>query len=174
MICLFSQSARSEEYSAIIENIKVQSESAVYVLNADVKYNLSPIAREALQKGISLTWFVIIKVKQQGLLWDSTLKEFEMAYQIQNHALLNLYSVRKIKKQSSEFFSTLTAAFDSISKIRDLSSIDKIAMLPGKKYYITLKVLFSREKLPIPLRPISYFDPQWALSSPWITWQIQN
>jgi hypothetical protein len=158
----------------MVENIKVESEGAVYHLNVDVNYRLSPTAKEALQKGISLTWIVIIKVKRQGVLWDTTVQEFEMVYQIQNHALLNLYSVKKIQEGSSEFFSTLRAALNSISKIRGLSVIDKSSMLPGQGYHIALKVLFSREALPIPLRPVSYFDSQWALSSPWILWQLQN
>ena len=37
-----------------------------------------------------------------------------------------------------------------------------------------IRVGFEREALPIPLRPTSYFDPQWALSSRWTLWQLQK
>ena len=174
LIVIFSAPVIAGEYSAIIENLSVESDDEVYNLNAAIEYNLSPIAREALQKGISLTWIVIINVKQQGLLWDTTLKNIELTYQIQNHALLNLYSVNKPKDGTSEFFSTLAAAFNSIAKIRGLSVIDKSLLEPRQKYHIALKILFNREALPIPLRPVSYFDSQWALSSSWTLWQLQK
>ncbi|MCK5122068.1 MAG: DUF4390 domain-containing protein, partial [Methylococcales bacterium] len=41
-------------------------------------------------------------------------------------------------------------------------------------YYVAIKVEFSREALPVPLRPLSYFDSQWALSSDWALWPLQN
>ncbi len=174
LLASFLSPVSAGDFSAIINNVSVETEDAVYNLNADIKYGLSPVAKEALQKGISLSWIVIIKVKQQGLFWDRTVKELEMTYQIQNHALLNLYSVKKSKEGVSEFFSTLAAALNAISKIRGLSVIDKSLLQAGQTYHIALKVLFSREALPVPLRPVSYFDPQWALSSSWIIWQLQN
>ena len=172
--CLFIEWAWAEEYKASVQHVEITTDNSEYIVNADIVYRLSPIAKEALQKGISLTWVVMVKVQREGLLWDTTLQELEIAYQIQSHALLNLYSVKKMEDGTINMFSTLTAALNSISKIRDLSVIEKKLILPGESYQIAIKVLFNREALPVPLRPMSYFNSEWALSSHWSLWQLQK
>ena len=164
----------AEALNAVVYNVSVTPENTWYKLNADINYYLSPTAKEALQKGISLSWVVKIKVQQQGVLWDTSLKELEMGYQIQRHTLLNLYSVKKLNNGATDMFSTLTAALASISKIRNLSVIEKSLILADENYQIAIKVLFDREALPVPLRPMSYFNAEWALSSPWLLWQLQK
>jgi len=170
----YTEFVYAEKYSAIIRNVNTQLKENQYELNAEIEYGLSPTAKEALHKGISLTWVVIVKVQQQGFFWDSTLKNLEMSYQIQNHALLNLYSVKKLHDGSTAMFSTLAAALNSISKINSLVVIEKNLIDSIDDYHIAIKVLFNREALPVPLRPMSYFSSDWALSSPWSTWQLQN
>ena len=165
----------AEEYRAVVYNVLVTpEENKGYKLSADINYYLSPTAKEALQKGISLCWIVKVKVQQKGVLWDTTLEELDIGYKIQRHTLLNLYSVKKLNNGETDMFTTLTAALASISKIRNLSIIEKPLILAEKNYQIAIKVLFDREALPIPLRPMSYFNSEWALSSPWSLWQLQK
>ena len=173
-LILSTECVWAEEYRAVVYNVMVTPENEMYELSADVNYYLSPTAKEALQKGISLCWIVKVKVQQQGVLWDTTLEELEMGYQIQRHTLLNLYSVKNLNKGTTDMFTTLTAALSSISKIRDLPVIEKSLIVDAENYQIAIKVLFDREALPVPLRPMSYFNSEWALSSPWLLWQLQK
>jgi len=164
----------AEEYRAVVYNVSVTPENRWYRLNADINYYISPTAMEALHKGISLCWIVKVKVQQKGVLWDATLEELEMGYKIQRHTLLNLYSVKKLNNGTTDMFTTLTAALNSISKISDLPVIEKSLIVDVENYQIAIKVLFDREALPVPLRPMSYFNSEWALSSPWSLWQLQK
>ncbi|MCK5830979.1 MAG: DUF4390 domain-containing protein [Methylococcales bacterium] len=167
----FADPAYSEDYSAKIKNIivEVKPKSPWFTLNADINFKLSPIAKEALQKGIVLTWVIVIKVEQEGWFWNTVLEEKQISYKIKNHELLNLYSVDE--NGVVDMFSTLKASFNAISKIRNLAIINKQEIQKNKQILVAVKVLFDREALPIPLRPISYFDSQWALSSQWAIWQ---
>lgn len=174
IFCSLTGVARCQDYSAIINNLEVKTENNVYTVNADIDYRLSPLAKEAIQKGIALTWVVKITVKKKGYFWDTTIEEVERVYRIQNHALLNLYSVKKKHDWVVDMFTTLTAAFNSISKIRHIEVIKKQSISQQGDYVFSMKVLFNREALPVPLRPMSYFNSQWALSSQWSTWQLQN
>ncbi len=169
---LFSEFVHAEGFSAIVKNVKVKKKEDEYRLNATIDFKLSPIAKEALQKGIALSWIVTIKVQKEGVLWDSTITVIELSYQIRNHALLNLYSVKKASE--SHMFSTLTAALKSMSKIRKLVVIDAQSLQIDERYHLAIKVQFNREELPVPLRPMSYFNPQWMLSSDWSVWQLQK
>ncbi len=177
LILFFSltiESVWADEFKAAVHNVIVMPENKYYKLSADIKYYLSPIAKEALYKGISLSWIVKVKIQQKGAIWDTTLEELEMGYQIQRHALLNLYSVKNLNDGTKNMFTTLTAALASISKIRYLSIIEKSLIAADENYQIAIKVLFDREALPVPLRPMSYFNSEWALSSQWSLWQLQK
>jgi hypothetical protein len=163
----------ANDYSSKVLSGKTEHIGGVYSFSADIEFNLSPTAKEALQKGIALTWEVAIKIEEQATLWNSTLKELEIGYKIQNHALLNQYSV-KINNGSPTLFSTLNAALDFMSNIRNLVLIKEQFIHQDRMYNVAIKVTFDREALPIPLRPLSYFDSQWALSSPWTVWPISK
>lgn len=173
--CYFiSEIVWANDFSAAIRNVQITDVAGRYKLNADIDYVLSPIAKEALQKGISLTWTIIIKTEKIGFLWNSQLSEIRKTYQIKNHALLNLYSVKQLNSGEKDMFSTLTSALDFISKIRGALIVDKYLIQFGQQYRVAIKVKFEREALPVPIRPFSYFDPQWALSSQWMLWPIEN
>lgn len=172
--CLFAECVVAETFEAVVNNVRVTPEKGWYKLDADINYSLSPTAKEALQKGISLSWVIKVKVQQQRVFWDTTLEELEMGYLVQRHALLNLYSVKNLNSGAKDMFSTLTAALASISKIRSLPVIEKSLILADENYQIAIKVLFDREALPVPLRPMSYFKSEWALSSQWSLWQLQK
>jgi len=165
---LMSFSSPATDFSTQIQCLSVTSKQGLYRLNAIVYYSLSPTSKEALQKGIPLTWILQIKVKQMGWFWDIQLKKISLAYQIQYHPLLHLYSVKKLTNGSHTLYATLTAALKSISKIAQLPIIEQEALSSHQNNYLAIKVFFNRESLPIPLRPFAYFDSQWALSSPWI------
>ncbi len=177
LILFFSLSTHkvsAENFYASINNVTIYLQDQHYQLNADINYNLSPTAKEALQKGIPLSWLIQIKIQHPGDFWHTTLKELSISYQIQNHALLNLYSVKKSDDPSKHMFSSLTAALNFMSKLRSVNLIDKQLLKKDTKYHAAIKTLFIREALPTPLRPMSYFNSQWALSSPWSLWQLQN
>ena len=173
-ICIFSEGVWAGEFSAVVKNINVELVVDHYELNADIDYQLSPVAKEALQKGIALTWSVLIKVEQQGRVWNSSVQSLAIEYQIQNHALLNLYSIKRLSTGERSVFSSLAGALNFISKMRRVVIVDKQLIQPDKQYHVAVKVKFKHEALPVPLRPFSYFNSQWALSSYWILWPLQN
>ena len=170
--CLISEPISANEFSAIVQSVSIYPTANHYELNTDIKYKLSSTVKEALQKGISLTWAVKINLKKESVLWDSTLKQIELSYQIQNHALLNLYSVKNLINGQKEMFSTLAGPLHFNSQIRGLTLIDKRLIEAGQHYFVTIKVNFKHEDLPVPIRPFSYFDSQWAFSSPWKIWPL--
>lgn len=173
-VCFFSESLWASEYATQVHNVKVELVADSYELNADLNFQLSPVAKEALHRGIALTWTLLVKIEEKGEVWNHTVQSLGMDYQIQNHALLNLYSLKRLSTGERSVFSTLAGALNSLSKIRRMPVLDKLLVRLDKQYSIAVKVKFKRESLPIPLRPFSYFDAQWALSSQWTLWPFQQ
>jgi hypothetical protein len=146
-----------------------------YVLSADINYQLSDSAKDALQNGIPLFWTVLVKVQQhRDYLWNKKLLDKEIRYRIQYHALLNMYRVRDESSDAVDNFSTLSAALHAMSTIRNIPIMDKADIASDTDYSVGVKVRFERDALPLPLRPIAYINPQWYLSSDWYLWSLKK
>ncbi|PPD31762.1 MAG: hypothetical protein CTY19_12980 [Methylomonas sp.] len=142
-------------------------------IQTQIDYQLSPTAKEALHKGIPLTWRVRIQIRKIGKLWDSTLSEQSLPYRLRFHALLNQYEVLKPDKEN-EMFLTLNAALGFMSSLQDSNPVSADLLRSNQRYKLAIKCQFDRESLPVPLRPFAYLDSQWFLSSDWYLWPIQK
>ena len=175
LLWLLPFSGYADEYAAEVKLAEITLQGDSYMLSADIVYQLSNKAKEALQNGVPLFWDIQVKIKQQrGVLWDNTLVDTAIRYRIQYHALLNMYRVRNEGDAEVYNFSTLSAALGLMSAVRDFRVIGKAELAPEKKYICAVKVNFDREALPLPLRPIAYVDPQWYLSSDWTLWPLKK
>ncbi len=146
-----------------------------YILNANIDFQLSHKATEALRNGVPLFWTYQFKVEEQNnLLWNTTLIEKSFMYRIQYHALLNMYRVRNESYGTVENFSTLQAALDMLSTLKDFHLIEKASVDENKNHVVGIKITFERDALPLPLRPVAYLSPQWYLSSDWYLWPLKK
>jgi hypothetical protein len=152
-----------------------------YVLFADIDYQLSEKAKEALENGVSLYWTVHVKVmRERDYLWARTEVETAIHYRLQYHALLNMYRVVIIKPDSREKngdsynFSTLSSALNLMAHIEKLPLLEQSNVNPEKQYVVQIKTNFEHDMLPLPLQPISYINQQWYLSSNWTTWVLEK
>jgi hypothetical protein len=171
-------------YATDVQRAEASIRGTQYVLSADIDYQLSDTAKEALKNGVPLFWTVRIKLEQQrAVLWAKTLMDISIRYRLQYHALLNMYRVVLVQPDSttmdeqsgdSHNFSTLSAALDSMANLRNVSLLDVSEIQPEKQYVIHIKAQFERDALPLPLRPIAYTNPQWYLSSDWTVWPFKK
>ncbi len=165
--------SRVEGFGVVVKNAEIALQGDSYVLAADIDYQLSPRAKDALKNGVPLYWDIHIKTLQhRDFFWDRTLSNSGIRYRIQYHALLNMYRVRNEGGGELYNFSTLSAALDLMSTIRDFRVMDKTLYEPGKRYAVGIKITLDRDALPLPLRPVAYANPQWYLSSDWKLWPL--
>jgi Domain of unknown function (DUF4390) len=165
----------ADEFAAKVKQAEITLQGNSYALSADIVYQLSDKAMEALQNGVPLFWDLQVKMLQhRDVFWDKTLVDTSIRYRIQYHALLNMYRVRNEGNGEVYNFSTLSAALDLMSAVRNFRVIEKAELAPEKQYLCAVKVSFDREALPLPLRPIAYIDPQWYLSSDWTLWPLKK
>jgi hypothetical protein len=146
-----------------------------YVLSAEIDYRLSDKAAEALRNGVALSWTYCFKITEnQNAFWRKTVLEKYLHYRIQYHALTNMYRVRNENTGEIENFSTLLAALDLMSTLRDFPLIETAKISGQANYLAAIKISFERDALPLPLRPFAYINPQWYLSSDWYEWSLKK
>lgn len=175
LMCLSPSAVQADCCSAQIKKVETTLQGNNYQLSTDILYQFSKKALEALQNGVPLFWVLHIKIQQhRDFLWDKTLFETSIRYRLQYHALLNMYRVRNETRGEVHNFSTLSAALELMSALRDFQLIDKADIPAGQPAKVALKVDFDRNALPLPLRPVAYLNRQWDLSSEWTVWPLKK
>ncbi len=158
-----------------VKNAETSLLDGDYILSAEIDYQLSKKATEALRNGVPLLWTYEFKVEElRDYLWNKTILEKSILYRIQYHALLNVYRVKNESNGNVSNFSTLQSALDLLSTLRDYRLIEKDKILDRIDYIAKMKISFERDALPLPLRPIAYFNSQWYLSSDWYVWPLKK
>ncbi len=164
---LTSIPAHAVTFQPVINDAHVILQNGLYVLHADIDYPLSPSAKEALLKGIILSWNIPIHVKEhRSLLWNKEVYSNELHYQIRYYALLNIYRVKTDHQSQPSNFSSLSNALNSIATLT-IPLLPETDLSKTKSYQAEFRIVFNRNALPIPLRPLTYFDSNWYLSSEW-------
>lgn len=163
----------AQNYHAHVIHAEITRQRNDYILAADIEYQLSPQASEALHNGVPIFWRVKVKLQQSQPFWfDKTLLKTELRYRLQYHALLNMYRVKNENTNVVNNFSTLTAALNNMATVRDLPLISAQALLPNTLYLVAIKVIFEDENLPLPLQIQVIANKQWQLSSDWTRWNL--
>jgi hypothetical protein len=146
----------------------------VFLLDADVDYNLSPAAQDALQNSVPITLILHIQVFQRrDWLWDETIADLHQSYRLEYHALAQQYVVTNLNSGVLNSFPTHYTATSFIGRVRDFPLLDRSLLLADAHYYGRLRAELDVESLPAPLRPVAYLSSAWRLTSEWYLWALQ-
>lgn len=172
-LILWMAAAQASDHGAQVRYAALTQSESGWQVNANIDYHLSPTAKEALHKGIPLVWKVHVEIRRPGLLWNQRLYRKKFRYALQFHALLNQYAVQTSDKPT-EMFLSLHAALNYMGALREPLSLARDALDSGNDDQLAVKTKFHRESLPVPLRPFTYLDRDWFLSSDWLICPISK
>lgn len=148
-----------------VENMRLVANTNNYELLAELNFSLSPTAGKALRSGIVLYWDINVSVFDGHFLgfFNELIYVRSDRYSLRYNTLFNDYRVRNEKNMSFRRFSSLSDAVDYLAIIKYDSII--LPQSSEEKCVVDLRVKLDIESLPIPLRPIAYFDAGWNLST---------
>lgn len=172
LLSLGSTLAHAAEFE--VRSASTRLVDQVYVLDADIHYELSERALNALANGVPLTLRMDITIERQRNWWlNSIVAELEQRYHLQFHALSGSYILRNLNSGASEVYSSLQGALHALGDVRDLPVIDEKLLAKDASYLIAIRAALDIESLPSPLRPFAYITPAWWLNSDWYTWSLR-
>lgn len=158
-----------------VEHAAIRLAGAVYVLDADITFEFSKEALEALENGVPLTVILDTElVRKRWLLWDQTIAEQQARYQLEVHALSGRYVVKSLHSGLTRSFRTLEEAMRALGTIHNLPLFDNRLIRRNGNYTVRLRARLDIEALPAPLRPLAYLSGLWRLSSEWYTWPVRH
>lgn len=147
----------------------------VYFLNADVDFNLSPAATEALESGVPLTFELQIELIRPRRFWlDEGIARQTQRYRVRYHALSGRYMLTHLDSGDSRNFPTRASVLNALGTIRRLPIIEESSLRPGREYQLWLRAGLDVDDLPPPLKTGAYLSPQWRLLSEWHMWEFET
>jgi len=157
-----------------VRDAATRLQEGVYLLDADLGFDFSEQAIQALRNGVPLTLRVDIEVGRDRWWWlDATVATLEQRYRVKYHAFSDKYLVHNFNSGAFYTYPTLGGAVAALGRIRDLPLLDQKLVEEDEEYEVAIRVYLDIEALPSPLRPIAYITPAWHLTSEWTTWSLQ-
>ena len=145
-----------------------------YVLDARVTFIFDDEVLNALEHGVSLAIDFYIRVEQERKwLWDKTVAEHMLGFELQYHPLSNNYLVIDSETGEREQFQTLGEALIYLGSIKNYNLVKKDKLIDKKSYRGLIKAELNIESLPPPLQTAAYVSSQWQLESQWYEWVIR-
>ena len=170
-LLLFSIVGQTAEFK--VAHMKCWQGEGVYWLDADVRYDLSEKAKEALANGVPLTLQLHLQLRRKGAwLWESDIIDKRISLQLRYHALGALYQLMNLESGHQQSFATRDAALAALGEIRSLPLIKQEKLKQGETYKVQLRTYLDIDALPLPLRSMAYISPSWNLSSDWGSCEI--
>lgn len=149
-----------------IESATLREINGIFTLHAQLTYDLTEVATDALSHGIPLTFVVRAKInRRRDYIWDLTIYSSRQDYRLEYHALTEQYLVTNQVTGQRRIFLSLGSATQNLGHI-SMALGEKEKLKSVDNLYAEVQVELDIESLPAPLRPIAYFSPQWHISSP--------
>ncbi|MEM7540242.1 MAG: DUF4390 domain-containing protein [Pseudomonadota bacterium] len=151
-----------------INQFSTEQDAGAITLDADLGFNFSADALEALRSGIALTVRMEFEItRRRKFLWDPAVVEIQQRYSIKRHALSERFVLTDLKKQQAEIYQSLDEALKNLGQVRDVNLSSKDALAADRTYLLRFKAKLEINSLPALLRPIAYVSPSWRMSTGW-------
>jgi hypothetical protein len=135
-------------------------------IDADIRYQLSDEADEALQNGVPLTFVTHIEIRDDAAwIWQADLVDRRLRSTLTYHALSGLYELRQLDGGQTQQFATRETALRALGELRALKLVPSNALRKGATYTVRLDTYLDLEALPLTLRPLAHLTPAWHLES---------
>jgi hypothetical protein len=174
LLCwVFTLPAWGGDYGIFIRDASLIRRNDAHFINAEVEYQLGPTALEALENGVPLTLLLEFSIRRVRDYWlDETLLDEQRRIQLRYHPLAKTYQIRDQVSGAMQSFASLSTVLDTLSRVRGWQIDDSFALDPGQRYVAALSMRLDIESLPLPLRAIAYFTPDWHLLHPSFEWLL--
>lgn len=171
LLALMVGSAVADDFNVV--EARTYLDDGIYELDAQIDYDFSERALEALENGVPLTLEVHVQVRRaDGWIWENSLVDRRLRYRIRYKPLSERYLVSRLPGESGSTYITREAALAALGEIRGLALVGENRLQPDEDYEVHIRASLDIEELPLPLRPMAYLRPSWKQSSDWTKWPL--
>ncbi|MGB1311331.1 MAG: DUF4390 domain-containing protein [Leucothrix sp.] len=152
---------------------QVDSGNNVYLVSAQIDYQLSPYLEQALLNGIVLNSSIrVVLVKPRNWWWNQAETLSVINYELKYHSLSRHFLLTRVDTSENWNFRSLTAALRKMGGVVNhrLPALPQTIHDGGHLLY--LSAVLSPATLRLPLKIQSIFSSQYSMSSEVIQWPL--
>jgi hypothetical protein len=170
-LVLISTAVSAESFT--IESAQVLPIGNGFVLNATIKYPLTPRIKEAIDNGVPIIIFQQFEIIESLSLlggywqWNETLWVSAIHYQLRYHALTELYILVDMDTRHQRNYTSLSVALEALGTIKQLG-LPPEYLTNTDKLILRVRSGLDLNALPTPMRPGALISSKWQLTSPWV------
>ena len=171
-VSLWAQANEREGLSVYSASTDIQDD--MYYLDAQLEYELSETALEALENGVALTFEMEVEIyRPRKWWWGETLTNIVQQYQVVYHALTRQYIITNLNSGVQNSYANRKTALLTMGRIIDFPLVAHNEIPKDGQYRGRLRIALLISELPAPMRPWAYISSSWRLKSEWFEWEIQ-
>jgi hypothetical protein len=171
---LFLSTALVYAEGITIEHVSGRFKDSFYLIEANIKYELSDNVLEALSHGITLRFDMIVEIeRERKWIWDKKITTAILSYQLQHLPLSNNYLVTNMITGERKQLQELNEAMQTLGTINDFPVVSETEFDPNRVYNFFMMSELRIRTLPLPLQPLALISPKWKLTSQWYEWTIR-
>ena len=174
LVLLTPQSVSAIDGSIGFEHFALhESGKRSYVVDAQLRYQLSDYLHDSLQEGVMLISELEIKlVKNRAWWWDKNKKLATIKTTLQYHALSKHYQVIRLDTNSHWNFKSLNAALRKMGLLKAYRLPKLSSNIKSGKYHIALKANIKPDTLKFPMKIHSIFVDKYKIETPGVKWPL--
>jgi hypothetical protein len=157
----------------VVNAVYPRNVDGVIRIDADVRYSLNPVLRDALHNGVDLVIELELRVQRLRGWWlNENVAELVQRYRLGYYDLSRLYVVQNLNTGVQTTYPSLGSALYALGALRDFPLIDASLLLPEEEYRGGLRARLGIDHLPLPLRVRAYASEAWRPASEWYEWSL--
>jgi hypothetical protein len=157
-----------------VRSADLQLQDGVYHLNAHLDLPVAEAVRRGLAEGVPLTLELDLDIERvRQLLPNARVAELTQRYHLQYNAVSARYILRNDNSGQQESLSTVDAAIERLSEVRNLPVLDKALISVDRRYEASVRARTDYGSVPFTLRVVMFWVNDWHRESDWYTWTLQ-
>lgn len=177
LLFLFTGAIFTRLHAAEISVNHVRSEiiNDIYVINANLSYELGDDTLEALDNGISLVFYVEVEFEQpRDFMWNKQVIRHHHDMQLEHHPLSEQYVLTNLATKDQFSFDSLNDALAKLGQISKLPVAEKKQIKSDGYLLGKIRSGLDIEALPTPMRLQAWLSSDWRISTGWVEWEIDQ
>ncbi|MBP6802213.1 MAG: DUF4390 domain-containing protein [Zoogloea sp.] len=154
---------------AEIRAASIDASEELYVLNADIAAELTPLLTDVVSRGVALFFVTEFELSSPRWYWlDEQIVNKTVTYRLSYQSLTRQY--RLTTGTLHQNFSTVEEAMRTMLRIRNWGVAERSALRIGRSYNAALRFRLDVAELPKPLQVSAFGRKDWNLGTDWYRW----
>jgi len=175
MVCFLMyavSAAASDEFTILGANIN--SQNGVYLLDAQLNFNLPRSAEKSVRDGVVMNLTVEVRFDHVRHMWmNETVAVLEQRYTLIYHSVSQRFLLRNTNSGLQSSFDSFDDAIIALKNIHNLPLLDSDLLRSSVRNEVSMRASVDIRSIPRALGLILFWVDDFSLKSDWYTWPMK-